>query len=138
MKLSEQHCHGIWLVGLAVFAVSTITLAGSTGKLRLAEKSLRARAVESPMPRFPQASREAGSVGVAVSEVLVDEKGNVTSVKVLESPDAHIETAVTEALNKWRFRPTTIQGRAVPVEGKLTFYFRIDDAGARVENPKDS
>jgi protein TonB len=131
-------CLSICAVCLLINLAAPAVTAQKPMHVRLSEKSLRARAIKSVMPAYPDESKKRGSKGVAVARLEIDEQGDVTQVDVLESPDAHIKRAVTEATSQWKFNPTTVGGQPVRVQGKLTFYFVIEGADARVENPKDT
>jgi TonB family protein len=107
---------------------------------RLAEVSIRKNAKKVVMPEYPEESIKLGSKGLAVVQLLYDETGVVTHVKVLEAPDTYIKEAVTAAVRQWTFEPSharTPNGPLIKIQGKLTFYFVINDRGeAKVENPK--
>jgi TonB family protein len=104
--------------------------------IKISEISLRKRATKSVMPVFPEEARRRKAMGVAVAQVDIDERGEVEQVEILESPDPSIKDAVIAAIKQWKFKPATINDKPVRIQGKLTFYYVIDDKGARVENPK--
>jgi len=58
------------------------------------------------------------SVSVSVSFV-VDEKGEISDLKVLESAGKQIDDAVLSALRNWKYQPAIKQG--TPVKVKITF-----------------
>ena len=72
----------------------------------------------SPEVPFPVATAEpphppkAISSGVVMIEALVDERGNVTEAAVIRSAPP-FDAAALEAARQWRFRPSTLAGRAV-------------------------
>jgi TonB family protein len=49
---------------------------------------------------------------VAVGGVQINERGEVTSVNVLEAPDESIEKALADALKQWKFEPAADNGVA--------------------------
>ena len=107
---------------------------------RLAEVSIRKNATKVVMPEYPPESIERGSKGLAVAQLLYDETGIVTHVKVLEAPDSYIRDAVIAAVKQWHFlsaHARSENGPLIKIQGKLTFYFIINERGeAKVENPK--
>jgi len=123
-----------------LFTVSTSLALGQRTVARISEGSLRKIAVKTVMPEYPPDSVRRQSKGVAVAELIFDEAGVVSQVEILEAPDSLIEKATTEAVRQWTFKPTRMRdehGPPIRVQGKLTFYFVINDQGqARVENPK--
>jgi TonB family protein len=72
-----------------------------------------------------QRSREAdaaGITGVVVLEIRVDETGAVSDAKVLRSIPMLDETALA-TVKQWRYAPTLVEGRAVPVKMTVTVNF---------------
>lgn len=49
-------------------------------------------------------------------EVLIDRDGKVIETKALRGEPLFLKAA-TEAVRKWRYRPVTIRGKPVQVEG---------------------
>jgi TonB family protein len=86
------------------------------------------------MPAFPEESRTRGAKGVAVAELVFDPNGDVYRARILEAPDTPIKAAVLEAVKQWKFRPQFVDGSAVYIRGKLTFYYVINDRGEGVVN----
>lgn len=115
------------------------TVAGGQGntakQIRAHEFYLRKKAITSVVPKYPLAARKDNASGVAVSQITIDENGQVLNVEVLQSPHPSIEAEVKEALYKWRFSKFTINGKPYKTTGKLTFYFIIEKGRARVEGP---
>lgn len=119
--------------------------AGSQSRLvSISELSMRANAVRSVLPIYPADCVQQGVSGVAVAEVLVDDRGQVESVKVLSAPCESMREAVRVAAMAWRFAPTELldsrSSRRVPtrVDTKLTFYFEIRGSRPGVSGPAAS
>jgi len=102
------------------------------------EAVLRASALHTVRPAwapFPIASPQS----VAVAEVHISTTGNVLHVRVLEAPSAPVSQAVVDAVRRWTFRPPDpVNGRAIALTGKLTFYFVRDDEGGTVRYPSEA
>ncbi len=63
-------------------------------------------------------SREAdaaGVTGVVILEIRIDEAGGVTDAKVLRSIPM-LDDAAMATVKQWRYAPTLVEGRAVPVK----------------------
>jgi TonB family protein len=105
-------------------------------RVQVAEFVLRKYVVKSEMPAFPNSSFRRQNQGVSVSSVSVDDHGLVTNVSVWEAPDKEIAKSIERSLRHWKFKPPTIGGRPVPISGKLTFYFSIENGKPSVRNPK--
>src|SRR5947207_2662909 len=59
---------------------------------------------------------------VGGGEVLVEANGSVGAVKVFRSAPA-FDSAATDAVRQWRFRPAVVRGRAVPTFVYVMFGF---------------
>ncbi len=108
----------------------------SSKTLRITEISLRSLAIKTEMPGFPEDSRKRGARGVSVAELDLDEQGNVADVRVIEAPDESIKAAVLDAVRRWKFRPSTVNGEPIRIRSKLTFYYVNKKGKARVKNPR--
>jgi hypothetical protein len=94
-------------------------------------------------PEYPASARAAGTTGVAVAQVELDEHRVVRRVDVLEAPSQDIARAVRDAIGRWRFRSspepstkTSTAGRWL--SGKLTFYFQRGPNGYEVASPRQA
>jgi TonB family protein len=74
------------------------------------------------VPRLPPEARAAGIQGPVIVEVIIDEQGAVTGARVIRSVPMLDEPALT-AVRAWRFQPTVVNGRAVPVRVSLVVNF---------------
>jgi TonB family protein len=134
-----------WLMLLPFVTVSLSCLGSERSSTERAplltrERLLRQRVVVSDKPIYPSSSISAGAEGVAVSSVLVGADGLVQNVEILESPDRAIEEAVRKALEAWVFRAPESSGESGPrrMQGKITFYFRIEGGCGRVLSPDEA
>lgn len=64
-----------------------------------------------------------GLQGDVVVEVTIDERGNVTGTRLLESLEQGIDRTVIAAVRQWRFRPATVDGRAITSRQDVHFHF---------------
>lgn len=79
-------------------------------------------------PIYPAREKRMGVEGYVKVQLEVDETGHVLSVKIVESePQGAFDRSVTRALKKWKFRPKTLNGKAVPQTGVLTLNFKLGD-----------
>jgi protein TonB len=61
--------------------------------------------------------------GDVIVEVTIDEKGNVTETRVLQSLKAEIDNKVVATLKTWRFRPASVDGVAISSRQDVHFHF---------------
>lgn len=74
-------------------------------------------------PRYPEIARRAGIAGVVVLELFIDEKGDVTDVKVVNSLSHGITDEAIRAAKQWKFRPATRDGRPVATSIQVSLQF---------------
>jgi TonB family protein len=76
-------------------------------------------------PVYPELARNARVQGKVVLTVITDEEGNVVDVKVVHGHPLLVEAAVT-AVKQWKYSPTFLNGKPVPVMATVTVVFRLD------------
>lgn len=74
------------------------------------------------VPRYPEAARVAGIDGVVMVEVVISEAGEVTDARVIRSIP-FLDDEALAAVRTWRFAPSLVNGRAVPVRMTLSVNF---------------
>lgn len=79
-------------------------------------------------PTYPPAAKRAKVEGVVVVEAVVTEDGRVDKVKVI-SGNPLLTDAAVDAIQKWRYEPTILNGQAVPVVLTARISFSMDNAG---------
>lgn len=77
-------------------------------------------------PVYTEMARRAGVEGVVIVESVIDEEGNVTNTRILRGLPMGLNEAALEALETWKFKPATLEGRPVKVYYTLTVNFKID------------
>jgi TonB family protein len=81
--------------------------------------------VREGVPQYPPEARAAGVTGPVIVEALVNEQGVVTSARVLRSVPL-LDDAALNAVRVWRFQPTVMNGRPVPVRLNLVVNFPVE------------
>jgi len=94
---------------------------------RAAEVDPRYRdALQPPYPREQEAAQRAGQVRVRIT---IGTDGRVTAIEQLSATNESFWRATErQARNRWRFRPATVDGRAIVSTMTMTVTFRIPDA----------
>jgi len=75
-------------------------------------------------PVYPEIARAARAEGTVVLEATIDETGRVRNVRVLRSVPL-LDEAAMAAVRQWRYRPTLLNGVAVPVLLNVTVTFTL-------------
>jgi len=81
-------------------------------------------------PKWPDNARRAGLTGPVVIECVIGLDGRVEGMKVVSGYSSLAEAA-KEAVGKWRYTPTELDGKVVPVIMTVTVNFRLKAAPSR-------
>jgi periplasmic protein TonB len=79
-------------------------------------------AIKKLRPTYPSIARAARASGEVLIQVLISEDGRVEDAQVISGHQLLREAALQSA-RQWVFRPTTLSGVPVKVQGVLTFNF---------------
>jgi len=80
--------------------------------------------ISGTIARYPDEARRAKKSGTVTVEMLVNEKGEPSELKVVESAGDILDKAVLEAVGTWRFEPAQKQGVKVKVRVQARHTFR--------------
>jgi protein TonB len=75
-------------------------------------------------PEYPEIPRLAKKEGQVVIEAVIGVTGDVVDARVLRSTPMFAEAALA-AVRQWKYRPTLVNGRPVPVVMTVTVTFRL-------------
>lgn len=78
-----------------------------------------------PEPEYSEEARKAKFQGSVIVALIVDEKGNPQSIRVVRPLGLGLDEKAIEAVQKWRFKPGLKDGRAVPVTAQIEVSFRL-------------
>lgn len=76
-------------------------------------------------PEWPDKALHAGLDGRVVLECTIDPEGRVVEVKPLKGYRS-LSAAATKTVSKWRYTPTLLDGKAVPVIMTVTVNFKLN------------
>ena len=85
-----------------------------------AARDLLAQAVD---PQYPAAARASAQRGSVVLQVLIGRDGAVQDVKFLQGSLVFARAAI-DTVKQWRFKPYSMNGRAVSVQSVITLSFK--------------
>jgi periplasmic protein TonB len=74
-------------------------------------------------PVYPAAAKASGQRGSVVLQVVIGRDGAVQDVKFLQGSLMFARAAI-DAVRQWRFKPYSMNGRAVSVQSQITLNFR--------------
>ena len=76
-------------------------------------------------PNYPEAARKARMEGIVILEAIITASGSVEEVKVLKSANPLLDASAVRAVQQWKYKPATLNGRAVRVYLTVTVTFNI-------------
>ncbi|HUF18441.1 MAG TPA: energy transducer TonB, partial [Thermoanaerobaculia bacterium] len=86
----------------------------------------RPRFVSQMFPEYPEAARWRGIDGIVVVDYIIGKDGRVKDVIVLQEAHPLLTKAAVKAVQRWRFRPTLVNGQPVEVIHKLSIVFSLE------------
>lgn len=78
-----------------------------------------------PDPTYPEAARRARIQGAVILECTIGKDGTVKKTKVLRGLALGLTASAEAAVKKWRFKPSTLNGKPVEVLYILTVRFTL-------------
>jgi TonB family protein len=90
---------------------------------QVVEKVLEGNAITRVEPTYPPAARIMKAFGTVMVQITISETGSVIDAKAISGHKA-LRPAAVNAAYKWVFKPTTVNGEPIKVQGVLTFNFR--------------
>jgi protein TonB len=75
--------------------------------------------------KYPEIAKKAGIEGKVYAMAYVDEKGNVTDVKIIKGIGAGCDDEVISVLKKAKFKPGQNNGNKVKVKTSIPFTFKL-------------
>jgi TonB family protein len=84
------------------------------------------RKVRDLKPIYPASSQERRIVGAVVVEARIGPTGCVTGARVTRGVEPPLDLAALRAIAGWRFTPTLVNGRAVPIIMVVTVNFSLE------------
>ena len=91
--------------------------------VNLPESAARDLLTQPVDPPYPAAARASGQRGSVVLQVLIGRDGAVQDVKFLQGSLMFARAAI-DAVRQWRFKPYSMNGRAVSVQSVITLNFK--------------
>jgi TonB family protein len=93
-------------------------------QMKVSSSVLEGSATKKVAPAYPPIAKAARAQGAVQVNVTIDENGNVTAAYAV-SGHPLLRDAAIEAAKQWQFKPTSLGGEAVKVQGLLTFNFTL-------------
>lgn len=96
-------------------------------RVRLGGEVEAAQLLTKVTPIYPEAARTAGTQGTVILHAVVGMNGTPLSLRVMNNQiDPELARASVEAVSKWRYRPTLLNGEPVEVDTTIQVNFRLE------------
>ena len=82
------------------------------------------RLIQKVQPIYPVLARETRTHGLVVLDCVIDQQGNVTQVKLISGHPLLVRAAL-DAVQRWKYQPTLLNGIPIAVEMKVTVTFSL-------------
>ena len=76
-------------------------------------------------PQYSEIARKARIQGVVIIQTIIDKDGNITDITVLKGLPMGLTEAATSAVEQWKYKPATLNGKPVSVYFNLTVNFQL-------------
>jgi len=83
------------------------------------------RVIQRVRPAYTQAAIDARLQGAVILELVIGEDGAVERVRVLRGLPLGLKESAVSAVRRWRFDPSTLDGRPIKVRYRLTVHFQL-------------
>ena len=83
---------------------------------------LRSRLISRVEPVYPDLAKRTRVQGLVILVVTVDEEGYVTEIRPTRGEPILVEAAI-EAVRQWKYKPTLLLGKPIPVTATVTVNF---------------
>jgi TonB family protein len=84
-----------------------------------------AKILNQTQPEYPQDAKQQREEGTVVMEATIDEDGAIREPFVIRSAGPLLDKAAMDAIRKWRYQPTTLEGQPISVNTTISVVFKL-------------
>ncbi len=95
-----------------------------TGPITVSSGVQAAKIIKRVVPVYPDLARRTGISGVVRLQAIIAADGSISELTVLSGHPFLVRAAI-DAVKQWRYRPTVLSGKPVPVNTKIDVYFTL-------------
>ena len=100
--------------------------AGKPARIRLGGDIQAPKLLNKVQPLYPTAAKTAGIQGTVILHAIIGMEGNPLSLRVMNGQiDPELTRAAVEAVSKWRYRPTLLNGAPIEVDTTIMVNFKL-------------
>ena len=112
-----------WILLLVCFAVTSL----AQDRVRVPPRTQQLKLRKKVAPVYPPKAKAAKIEGTVRLTVIIAKNGSVESTQVIEGP-VELRRAASEAVEKYVYEPTTVNGELVGVISEVEVAFALDPA----------
>ena len=117
------------VVAKAPPAAPTDTRSGPPRRIRVGGNVQATKLVHQVNPIYPERAQAQGIQGIVLLEAVVSKDGSIGAMRVLNKlTDPELVDAAVEAVKKWRYEPTLLNGQPIEVVTTITVNFRLSSS----------
>jgi TonB family protein len=94
-------------------------------RIRVGGNMQNAKIVSMKRPVYPESARSRGANGVVLIRANIRKDGTPEKLTILASPGDDLSNAALEAVSKWRYSPTLLNGEPIDVETVIEINFTL-------------
>lgn len=108
----------------AVLPPPSATRPSKPRQVRIGGNVVAARAISQPSPEYPDLARKARIEGIVRLEAVIAADGTIRDLRIL-SGHPFLAKAALDAVARWRYQPTLLNGEPVEVLTEIEVHFRL-------------
>jgi TonB family protein len=93
------------------------------GPVKVGGQVKEPRLLSSTIPIYPPLAKQSNTQGDVVIKATIDKNGHVAHMNVVSGPTA-LRQAAIDALGRWKYEPSKLNGQPVDVQMLITIKFR--------------
>jgi TonB family protein len=97
---------------------------GSEKPIQVNANVTSARMLHFVLPKYPRDAKKAHITGDVVLHCIIAKDGSVKNLQIISGPPMLLKSA-TEAVAKWKYRPTVLAGAPTEIETTITVRFKL-------------
>jgi TonB family protein len=124
-QIPSHVVYGIKNVGVVEigFNACQVSLADST------QQTASASVISQTTPKYPAQARKARIQGNVVLHAIIDKEGKVAQLDVISGQPLLVQASM-DAVRKWRYKPTLLNGAPVEVDTTITLTFALGNSAS--------
>ena len=114
------------VVAEGVGKVQALKVEGKSARVRLGGDLQAPKLVNKVQPVYPPEAKAAGIQGIVILHAIIAMEGSPLSLRVMNSDiNPELARAAVEAVSKWRYRSTLLNGEPIEVDTTIMVNFKL-------------